>query len=206
MLDYISRKSEEHRGLKVMGWRRSRNQRRRKQPEVWKRKKIWEQAGRELVIRIVRHNGLFRVEVVRIRHGVVWWQPVRDTEMECPLALASALHLMGDGDPVRAAYVAAKEHVDDIEDWPNWVQGFPGQMPKVVPPKTKWGLDASHLMDAQAYSLREQYRQAYSPMSKTMAESLIHECNYKDLESRVEARVAATLQSKEEGYIWKPRN
>lgn len=205
MSNYIGRRSEEHRGLEALGWRRVRRSRRRIQPEVWKRKKIWhEAAGRELVVRIVRHNGLFRAELVRVRHGEVWWQPLRDMDMECPLALATVLHFDGHGDPVRAAYVEAKPYADDVLDWPNWVKGHPGQMPRVTWPE--WALTAEydHMTDAKAYALRAQYRQKYDP-NQDMRNALERSKEHRLLEvdfSAIEERVAATLNAKDRSYPW----
>lgn len=124
----IPRGCDVDRQLRGLGWRRTRRRKRSnaKQPEVWKKRKVWEQAGRELIVRIVRHNGLYRAEVVRVRatqtvhdevYAAVYWQPLRGLYFECPLALAMFLHLEGEGDVVRACYAEAKPYVEDESDW-----------------------------------------------------------------------------------------
>lgn len=140
----IPRGCEVDRQLRGLGWSRTRKRNRsnKRQPEVWKLRKWWRPKGgdsRELIVRIVRHPGqeLYRPEVIRLRtimdspkneywHNV-WWQPLRGWDMACPLALAVALRLEGDGDAVLAAYRDARTYTEETGDW---VEAPPSAAPR----------------------------------------------------------------------------
>lgn len=116
-IPYVSRRSGTHKGMRDLGWSRSRNNRRRKQPEVWKKRKVWLDSAPELVVRIVRiGNGEFQVQVRRTQNGAVGWQPMLSMQSFSPLALAVELELAAEGDVVQFVYRAAKQF-RDIVPW-----------------------------------------------------------------------------------------
>lgn len=132
-MPYIKKGSDVDCQLRELGWQRT-TRRKRRDPEIWKKRKWWHPPGeiapRELIVRIVRHadSHTYRPEVVRVRKFTdnptvsgrvpgVYWQPLRGWDMDCPLALAVALHLECDGDAIHAAYKEAQPYCHEEYDW-----------------------------------------------------------------------------------------
>lgn len=198
MTTRIRRGSTEDRQLRGLGWRRVRRRRRSnaKQPEVWKRRKIWEAQGRELVLRIVRHDTLFRVEVLRVRSMRPWWQPLKGISMESPLALAVFLELEGAGDPVRFAYKETKCAIGKGVG-AGWIAAPMSQMPRVsrsTTGRTQHGVDIHW---AAADDFIQQHRQSHPQIhrlwqnvqaSRPVVESVPLETH--DIERRMIAHMA----------------
>lgn len=193
----VPRGSEKDRRLRGLGWRRTRRRKRSnaKQPEVWKQRKVWKETGRELIVRITRHNELYRPEVVRVRSGSVYWQPLRGLDFECPLALAMFIELECRGDPVRACYAEAKAYVEDESDW---IPAPPNQMPRIVP--TAHGLNYKFGMQEFTDAMKQAYwtDQAESRAHRAGVEPItVQEMDF----SRIESRLEADLKAKMAGAI-----